>query len=103
MFRIVGYGPKTTYWIDRRQVTKAEFDQACPDQPIGDGSGLVGWARPVVSDALAVHELDVGFARVDAQRKGVPVEFQADGRPVFRSSRQFRAYAKAYGFRHRGY
>lgn len=59
--------------------------------------------RPVESDALAVHPKQVEEACEDAKKKGVPTEFLPDGRPVFTSSRHFRRYARAYGFRHRGY
>lgn len=68
-----------------------------------DAPALVSWGRPVESDALAVHPSQVEEAREDARKKGVPVEFLPDGRPVFTSSRQFREYAKRYGFRHKGY
>lgn len=59
--------------------------------------------RPLHSEALAVHPDQIQEATADAKAKGVPVEFDRNGRPVFTSSRQFRAYAKAYGFRHKGY
>ena len=100
---IRGSGDKTTYLIDGREVTKAQFDEAFPDQAIGTGEGLTSWHRPVVSDALAVHPRQVEEARELAKRKGVPVEFQPDGRPVFTSSRQFRDYARKHGFVHKGY
>lgn len=64
---------------------------------------LVGWARPIKSDAMAVHPDQVSEAREDAKRKGVPTEFLPDGRPLFTSSRHFRRYARTYGFRHKGY
>ncbi len=59
--------------------------------------------KPMASDALAVHPKQIeGMKEVD-KKKGVSVEYTADGRPIFTSSRQFRAYARAYGKRHKGY
>jgi hypothetical protein len=73
-----------------------------PDQPIGDGSGLVGF-KPLHSEALAVHPSQIQEAEADARQKGVPTSFDQEGRPIMTSSRHFRAYARAYGFRHKGY
>lgn len=86
---------------DARKAFYASLADEKPTEAAGDS--LVGWARPVESDALAVHPSQVEGAREDARQKGVSVEFLPDGRPVFTSSRQFREYAKRYGFRHRGY
>lgn len=100
--RIIGHGDKTKYMLGNREVTKEEFDQAFPDKPIGNGQGLTSF-KPLASDALAVHPSQVSEATEDAKRKGVPTEFMPDGRPVFKSSRHFRDYARQYGFRHKGY
>ena len=59
--------------------------------------------KPLHSEALAVHPNQIPEAIEVAKRKGVPVEFDKVGRPIFTSSRQFREYAKRHGFRHRGY
>ncbi len=100
----------THYYLGGAEVTEAEYRAEYP--PIVEsgerknspaGSSLVGWARPVVSTALGVHPKQVEEARALAKAKGVPVEFQADGRPVFTSSRQFREYARKHGFIHMGY
>lgn len=99
---IRGHGEKTTYWLDGLQVSKAEFDAAFPDQPMGDGTGLVGF-KPLASDALAVNPRQIPAAMADARKKGFNLDFTPDGRPVFTSSSQFKRYARRSGFDHKGY
>ena len=95
--KIIGHGAKKRFVIDGKDVTQKEFERHFPDKPIGSGDGLFGW-KPLVSDALAVHPRQVKEAREDAARKGLTVEFLKDGRPVFNSRQQRRAYMDAYGF-----
>ena len=98
---IRGSGAKTRYLIDYKEVTKEIFDAAFPDKPITEGSDLLvsaDWKKPVKSDALAVHPKQVKEAREDAAKKGVPVEFLPDGRPVFRNRQERKQYMNAYGF-----
>ncbi len=99
--RIVGSGEKTRYLIDGYEVTKAAFDRQFPDQPMGDGSGLLGLSKPHPSDALAVHPRQVAEAVENAKLKGVPTEFLPDGRPLMRSRQHQKEYIKAYGFYNR--
>lgn len=96
--RIVGSGDKTRYLIDGYEVTKASFDRQFPDQPMGDGSALLGLSKPHPSDALSVHPRQVAEAVADAKAKGVPTEFLPDGRPLMRSRAHQKEYIKAYGF-----
>lgn len=91
-------GNPDRYYLDGEEVTKAQYDEAFPDKPIGDGTGLVAW-KPLASDALAVHPKQVKEAEQDAKNKGVPVDFMPDGRPVFTSREQRKRYCAAYGFR----
>jgi hypothetical protein len=84
------------YEIDGKEVSKAQFDAAFPDLPLGPQQ--VCFFPPLASDAMAVHPHQVEEAREDARRKGVEVEFLPDGRPVFTSRAQRRAYLKAYRF-----
>lgn len=93
---IRGHGESTTYWIDGRPVTKAEFDVAFPDKPMGP-EALIGW-KPVISDALAVHPRQVQEATENAKAKGVPTDFLPDGRPILTSRSHRKAYLRAYGF-----
>lgn len=89
---------KPSYWIDGKQVSVKRFAKLFY-KPVegGQGESLIGW-KPLASDALAVRPSQIKEAREDAIKKGVPTDFLADGRPVFRT-RQHRAnYLKAYGF-----
>lgn len=100
---IRGSGDRTTYHIDGKEVTKAEFLIAFPDKPVGP-EAMVQF-KPIVSDALAVHPRQVQEATEDAARKGVPTEFLSDGRPILRTRAHRKAYLRAYGFhdKHGGY
>jgi hypothetical protein len=91
--RIIG----KRFYVENKEVTEAEFWEAFPPQPLGSGAALFGW-KPLVSDALAVHPRQVQEAIADAAKKGVPTEFQKDGRPILRSREHRKAYMKAYGF-----
>ena len=95
--KIVGEGPKQTYWIDNRQVSKEEFDRAFPDKEGVPGMEYA-WDRPLLSDALAVHPSQIEEAREDAKQKGVPTDFTPDGRPILTSRAHRKRYLKAYGF-----
>lgn len=97
--RILYKSTGAEYYVDGRQATKDEFFAAFPPQPIGDGSGLTSWQRPIVSDALAVHPEQVDEAVADAKAKGVPTEFLPDGRPLLVSRRHRKEYLRKYGFR----
>ncbi len=96
-------GKPDRYLIDGKEVTREEYEEAFPDQPLGifGTHHAAGW--PVISDSLAVHPNQVEEATEDAKKKGVPTEFLPDGRPVMRSKEHFTSYARRYGFRHRGY
>ena len=89
------------YFLDGREVTKAEFDRAFPDQSLaGDFGGLSGAStRPKESISLGVHPTQVAEATESARAKGVPTEFKPNGRPVFTSRAHQKAYCRAYGFR----
>lgn len=96
---IRGSGENTTYEIDGKAVTKAEFDVAFPDKAVG-AEALCGW-KPIHSDALAVHPSQVDEAVESAKKKGVPTEFLPDGRPILRTRQHRRAYLRAYGYHDR--
>lgn len=66
------------------------------------GSSLIRFKK-LKSDALAVHPDQVPEFHADARKRGFNIDFTPGGRPIFESSRQFRQYAKSYGFRHKGY
>lgn len=101
-----GHGDKTTYLIDGKSVSKEEFDatheQVKAALPLASlkqsgADSLIGW-KPLHSEAMAVHPDLIGEAVADAQAKGVPTAFDAEGRPVFTSRSHRAEYCRRYGF-----
>lgn len=86
-FRIIGSGKKTRYLIDNVEVTKAEFERACPDKPLdfSHGSGITAWLKPVVSNALGCHPSQIKEVMERNAKAGIHTEYLPDGRPVLRS------------------
>jgi hypothetical protein len=56
-----------------------------------------GW-KPLHSDALAVHPDQIPEAVALAKRRGVPTDFDGEGRPIFTSRHHRRQYSVAHGF-----
>ena len=100
--RIVHRKGVTTYYLDDAEVTERQYRKRYPLREEKGPSSFVTF-KPMHSEALCVHPDQRDEAIADAKAKGVPVDFDQEGRPVFTSSRQFRDYAKIYGFRHKGY
>jgi hypothetical protein len=100
---------ESLYYLDGKEVSREEFFASFPAQEVESDTGKPGAPsslisfKPLHSEALAVHPRQIKEATEDAVRKGVPTEFDPEGRPIFTSSRHFRRYAKRYGFFHRGY
>lgn len=63
----------------------------------GRAAGNRPWARPLASDALAVHPKQIKEAVEDARKKGVALDFDKHGRPLFRDRNHRKRYCKAYG------
>lgn len=100
--KIRGHGDKTSWWIDGREVSQAEFEEhfppACSLESVGTcGSSLVGF-KAIHSDALGVHPKQITEARESAIKKGVPTEFDKKGRPIFTSRLHRKRYCEAYGY-----
>ena len=96
--RIIGTGDKTRYVLDGVDVTKEEFDKAFPDKPIRHGDDFaVGWKKPVLSDALAVHPAQVKAAMERDKKAGVPTEYTEDGRPILTSQAHKRKLLRSFG------
>lgn len=98
---IRGHGDKVVYLIDGREVSRAEFDEAFPDKPIGDGTGLCGW-KELHSEGAAVHPKQIKEAAELAKSRGVPTNFDSQGRPVFTSRTHRKQYLQAHGMFDRG-
>lgn len=99
----MGSGAKTRYFLDNVEVPREEFDRRMDEErsklpQIGGGGCCLSSTPPIVSDALAVHPRQAEEAREDAKRRGVPTEFQADGRPKFTSRQHLQSYCRAYNF-----
>lgn len=100
--KIKGHGERTTWWIDGKEVSQAEFEELLPPAtPVGSsgtcGSSLQGF-KPIHSDALGVHPKQIQKARESAIAKGVPTDFDDKGRPIFTSRLHRKQYCQAYGF-----
>lgn len=89
-----------SFFIDGRKVTEAEWNAAFPsrlnDGPVGEFDGA--WKRPLLSDALSVHPRQAKAAEAHARKKGVNVQFKADGSPIFTSRKQRADYCKVMGY-----
>src|SRR2546428_5670993 len=99
--RVRRYG-KVWYNVDGQWYTAAAYENQILRKQPPAGDSLVSF-RELHSEALAVHPTQIQEAIDSAKSKGVPTEFDGEGRPIFKSSRHFREYARKYGFRHRGY
>ena len=104
--RIV-YGKKIKYFLDDKEVSKAEFDSSIRIEPLDVGrtkvehhtAGYQGY--PILSDALAVHPDQRQEAYDHSVKSGVPTEFARDGRAIIRDAAHRRQYLKRYGFHDR--
>ncbi len=56
---------------------------------------------PMKSEALGVHPDQIGEAREQSIKLGVPTEFTKDGRPILTSPKHRKRYAEALGFHDR--
>jgi hypothetical protein len=81
-FRSVGHGDKTRYYIDGRQVSREEFDQALPDREIGSFGGHLPSNWPQTMEALAVDPSQVAEANERNRRAGVNVTYNGEGQAV---------------------
>lgn len=89
------YGKPKRYFIGDKEVTEEFFLECFPSKLLCHGRppagpALTGW--PIVSDALAVHPLDVAKAAESARRHGVPTDFTPQGQPILRDRQHRKAY-----------
>lgn len=95
---VYGRNGAKEWYVDGRQVTKAEFDAAFPPKPDFGGSApagpaLTGW--PLHSDALGYHPSQRAEAGAHLAKLGVPTEIDPQGRPVLRNREHRRQVLKA--------
>lgn len=104
--RIV-YGKTIRYYVNDKEVSKAEFEGSLTVPPLDVGrtavkhhtAGFLGY--PIKSTALAVHPDQVQEAQEHSVKMGCPTEFTKDGRAVLRDASHRRDYLKRYGFHDR--
>lgn len=91
------------YYLNGEEVTKKEYEKVFPPNKISDREAYAiraggDWAKPIHSDALAVHPDDRDKAIREAQERGVPTDFDSEGRPLLRSRKHRKDYMTAFGF-----
>ncbi len=102
------YGQSRRFFVDDREVTQAEFDEAFPSRPIGqllkvEPNALMETSKawPRMSDALGVGKGQKQKAEEVFAKKGVPTEFVPDGSggysAVIRNNAHQRDVLKAMG------
>jgi hypothetical protein len=93
------------YFIQGREVTKAQFDKALPDGEAGIDTRAERKSRkrawPIKSEGAAVHPKQRMEAIEFAKKRGVPTYHDRHGRPVFTSQRHQDAYLKLVGMHNR--
>lgn len=101
--KIIIRGDSTTYVIDNKEVTEAEYRERYPLPEMGHGpfSAPSPGAWPMKSEAVAVHPNQIEEATVSAVNKGVQTDFDRQGRPIFRDRGHRRRYLRTYGFHDR--
>lgn len=93
------FGTVDRYFVNDKEVPKAEYDAAFPDkwEPGEMLPAQLPECWPMVSEAVAVHPNQRAEAHADAIKKGVPTDFDQLGRPVFTDRGHRKKYMKAYG------
>ena len=61
------------------------------------GATITDWTDPILSDGAGVHPDQVGEARAEAKKHGIPVEYTSDGRAIFTSHTQRKKALKKLG------
>lgn len=87
---------KTVYEIDGKRVTRAAFDKAFPDKPIGEFGGQLPGCWPMASEGMAVHPEQIKDAMERDHKQGVPTNYDGEGRPVFRDRDHRKRYLRSY-------
>lgn len=94
---------ETVYLIDRREVSKADYDKALKEltprvridaEPIARKRGKRAW--PIESVAAGVHRNQIHIAKkLDKARGAPPTEYSRAGNPIFTSHYHRKAWLKA--------
>lgn len=94
-----------TYKINGRVVTKEQWENHKPGDPIPVGAEQVfdtkpdAWTKPKHCEALAYEPAEIPAARILDQQLGLGVvEYDAVGAPVFHSPGKYDEYVRAHGY-----
>ncbi len=102
----ITYGNPIRYYVEGKEVAKAEFDKVFPGHPVKGGrvpNTLMETSKawPRLSDALGVGAGEKAKAEEVFRKKGVPTEFVPDGgggySAVMRNNAHQRDVLKALG------
>lgn len=88
------------YYLDGKEVSAEEYDAAFPDKPMARAGkcSLVGWSKPILSDALAVHPKQIGQVMERNKKRGLHVEYETEyGRPILKSREERRKLMEISG------
>lgn len=72
-------------------------------KPKRRGPGTGNFKKKIHSHGLGIHPNQIKQVAKEDRKRGVQVEYDGRGQPVFDNSAHFRRYCKAYGLRHMGY
>lgn len=95
------YQSKPIYYVDGAEATEAKYRAATVDRfvvgEIPSCPHSAGW--PIHSDAAGVHPDDIPAAMAAARERGVPTDFDKEGRPILTGPLHRREYCeKVRGF-----
>jgi hypothetical protein len=90
---------KEIFKVDGKECSEEEYERLFAEETaklpqVGDDASMEGnrpWAKPIKSDALAVHPAQIGEAMDRNARHGLHVDYdQNDGRPILKDRDQRR-------------
>lgn len=74
------------HYLDGKEVSKEEYDEAFPDKPIGMFAAIDDWHKPVVSYGLGCVPKRIKEFESFAEKNGVPTDYSTNrGLPVITS------------------
>lgn len=73
--------------------TEAQVEPA-PENP---GGSLIGWTKPMLSDAYKVHQSQIPEAIARDKKHGLNIEYTSDGRPKIKSQAELRHMMRSFG------
>lgn len=57
---------------------------------------MIGW-KPLHDFTVGVHPSQINEARAEAEKNGVPTDFDSEGSPIFRTREHRKAYHRMVG------